>query len=380
MPKINKTSFSRVAYVFQGGGALGAYQLGVYKALSETGFEPDWVIGTSIGAINACIIAGNKPKDRIPKLEAFWHTISRSLLPGFKPRDNFSRQWYNLLSAQSALLFGQPGFFYPRVHSPFLEFNGSSDTISFYVTDPLKETLKKLVDFDYLNSGNVRFTLGAVEVQKGIAVFFDTKNQTIGPEHVLASCALPPGFPAVRIDDKYYWDGGVLSNTPIQAMIYDQVHENTLCFMANLFDSYGLNPKSLDDILKRRKDVTYSSQDRMHLKSLLEILRLRREIQFLYGKLSDEAKECPEVRKLHDIGNTTMMHFVRFLYTAPHSELSSKDYEFSELSINERIETGYQDGLEAIKESPWEEPIDEEIGVAIHEICRHPIVTTPWQE
>ncbi|MFI4938620.1 MAG: patatin-like phospholipase family protein [Candidatus Berkiellales bacterium] len=378
--KISKTAIDRVAYVFQGGGALGAYQVGIYQALAENEYYPDWVIGTSIGAINASIIAGNQPQDRLAKLHEFWDIISRQVLPGFVPNDDFARQWHNYVSAQSTVLLGQPGFFHPRVNSPYLELNGSADNISFYVTTPLRKTLEKLVDFDLLNSGKVRFTSGAVEVQKGQAVFFDTTKHKIGPEHIMASCALPPGFPAIRIHGEYFWDGGVLSNTPVQAIVHDHEHVNTLCFMANLFDSYGLNPKTLDDINKRHKDITYSSQDRMHLQSFKEILRLRREIDYLFKTMPENLKNNPELKRIHDMGClTTTMHFVRFLYTAPHTELSSKDFEFSKLSIEERMKAGYLDGLEAIKSCPWSIPVPEDVGVAIHEICSHPTVATPWE-
>jgi NTE family protein len=377
--KTSRKDIERIAYVFQGGGALGAYQLGIFKALDEHDYHPDWVIGTSIGAINACIIAGNEPQARVARLEEFWDTVSRSLLPGFSPEDEKARQWYNFVSAQSSLLFGQPGMFSPRFKNPLYEMNGSADNISFYVADPLRRTLEKLVDFDLINSGKIRFTLGAVEVQKGKAVYFDSNKQTIGPEHVLASCALPPAFAAVKIDGEYYWDGGVLSNTPVQAIIHDSHHVNTLCFMANLFDSFGLNPKTLDDVMKRYKDIMYSSQDRMHLQAFIEILRLRREIHFLYQKMPENLRKDPEVKKLYEnecIDN--VLHFVRFLYTAPNTELSSKDFEFSKLSIDERIQAGYQDGLIAVEKTPWLNPITADAGVGIHEICSHPTVSAPW--
>lgn len=376
--KLKKTSIERIAYVFQGGGALGAYQLGVFKALDENDYHPDWVIGTSIGAINAAIIAGNMPQQRLEKLLEFWMLVGRSIFPGFSMHDDKFRQWHNFLSAQSSLLFGQPGFFRPRFNNPLFEFNGSADTISFFVVDPLRKTLEKLIDFDVLNSGSVRFTLGAVEVKTGKPVFFDTTRQKIQVEHILASCALPPAFAAVKIDEDYYWDGGVLSNTPIQAIIHDSEHVNTLCFMANLFDSFGLNPKTLDDVIKRYKDIMYSSQDRMHLQEFLEILRLRREIHYIYQRLPENLKQDPEIKRLHDSEQSILMHFVRFLYTAPHSELSSKDFDFSRVSIEERITAGYQDGLSAIEKSPWLVPVPADIGVAIHEICSHPTVSAPW--
>lgn len=374
-----QNEFERIAYVFQGGGALGAYQLGIYQALHEHKYLPNWMIGTSIGAINAAIIAGNKPADRIPKLQEFWHLISTRVLPGFTPHDDQTRQWYNFISAHNSLIFGQPGMFSPRFNNPLFETNGSADTISFYVTKPLEKTLEKLVDFDLINRNKMRLTLGAVEVRQGRAIFFDSTKDTIGPEHVLASCALPPAFAAVKIKDDYYWDGGVLSNTPVQAIIHDPKHVKTLCFMANLFDSYGLNPKTLDDVMKRYKDILYSSQDRAHLHSYIEILRLKREIEFLYKKMPKELQADPEVKELYEREcNITAMHFVRFLYTAPYNELSSKDFEFSKLSVDERIKTGYQDGLTAVKQSPWLEPVPENIDIKIHEICSHDIVQNPW--
>lgn len=377
--KASKKSIERIAYVFQGGGALGAYQLGIFKALSENEYHPDWVIGTSIGSINGALIAGNKPENRIARLQEFWDLVSRVVIPGFTPHDDQTRQWFNYLSAQSSLLFGQPGMFSPRVKNPLLETNGSADTISYYVATPLRKTLESLVDWDILNSGKIRFSVGAVEVQKGKAVFFDTNKQTLTPDHILASCALPPAFAAVKIEHEYFWDGGVLSNTPVQAIINDSHHVNTLCFMANLFDSFGLNPKTLDDVMKRYKDIMYSSQDRMHLQAFLEILRLRREIHFLYQKMPEEIQKQPDVKKIYENECIdTMMHFVRFLYTAPHSELSSKDFEFSTLSIEERIAAGYKDGLTAIEKSPWLNPIAADIGVAIHEICSHATVSAPW--
>lgn len=366
----------RIAYVFQGGGALGAYQVGVYKALSQNHYQPDWVIGTSIGAINASIIAGNLPSERIQKLEKFWNMISRSVIPGFSPHDDCSRQWYNWVSAQTTLCIGQPALFTPRITNPFFERNGSPDTISFYVTDPLRRTLESLIDFDLLNSGKVRVTLGAVEVEQGKGVFFDTKTHRIGPEHILASCALPPGFPAVKIEDEYYWDGGVLSNTPVQALIHDNTHENTICFMANLFDSFGLVPQSLDDVYKRYKDILYSSRDRMQLQAFTENVHLRTELQYLYEKLPEEVKKDPKIKYIHDYNCSSIsMHFVRFLYTAPPTELSSKDFEFSTLSMHERMQVGYQDGLTAVETSPWKSAVVSDVGVAVHEICSHPTVT-----
>lgn len=367
----SNSSFERFAYVFQGGGALGAYQVGIFQALQEHGCEPNWVIGTSIGAINASIIAGNKPKDRISKLKEFWDNIATNLLPGFEPQDEITRRWYNYISAQMSMWFGQPGFFEPRQINPVFSINGTPDTISFYLTEPLRKTLERLVDFDLINNGKTRLTLGAVEVCTGKSVNFDNTQHKIGPEHVIASGALPPGFPAIKIGDEFYWDGGVVSNTPLNTLLHDSNCENTICFMANLFDSYGLSPSTLDDVIKRHKDINYSSQYRQLIQSYCEMYHMRSAIHYLHERISDELREDPKVKKLLSLGRCAMIHFVRFLYTANPAELSSKDYEFSKLSITERMACGYRDGMTAVEKSPWLEPISPEVGVAVHEIREH---------
>lgn len=364
------SEFENIAYVFQGGGALGAYQVGVFQALLENGYEPTWMIGTSIGAINAGIIAGNRPEDRLRKLKEFWDIIGILILPGFTPKDELSRRWYNYISALTSLIYGQSSFFYPRLDLLAL-FSGPTETESYYALDPLRQTLEKLIDFDILNSGNIRYTIGAVEITQGKSIYFDNHKQKINVEHILASCALPPGFPAIEVEGDFYWDGGVLSNSPTEVLINEPQRLNTLCFMANIFDSYGLLPKSMDDVLKRYKDITYSSRYRSQIQSLREKLKLENDINLLYNKLPDYLKNDPAIKKIHDSIRETIVtiHFVRFLYTAPSTELSSKGYEFSKLSIKERFETGYQDGLIAVKKSPWKSVIQEK--VAIHEICSH---------
>lgn len=362
-----KSSFEHIAYVFQGGGALGAYQVGVFQALLEHGYEPTWMIGTSIGAINSGIIAGNNPEDRLPKLKEFWNIVANLNLPRFTP-EGITRRGYNYISALSSLLYGQSGFFAPRFDLFLTLIAGTPGTLSCFTLDPLRQSLKKLINFDILNSGKIRYTLGAVEISQGKSVYFDSKKQTIGLEHILASCALPPGFPAVEVEGSYYWDGGILSNSPTEVLINEPQLVNTLCFMANLFDSYGLQPESMDDVLKRYKDIVYSSRYRSQIRSFKEKLKLQNDIRFLYSKLPDHLKKDPAIKKVHRaIGNTiATMHFVRFLYAAPPTELSSKDYEFSKLSIDERIKAGYQDGLMAVQQSPWKSITKER--VAIHEI------------
>ena len=191
--------------VLQGGGALGAYQAGAYAALSEGGIEPDWIAGVSIGAINAALIAGNRPELRVQRLGEFWHRISEiapHMLPaGFEAM----RPLMNPMSAASAFMFGVPGFFSPRSVPPFLAMDGNAEALSFYDTAPLRVTLEELADFDLINSGRVRLSLGSVNLRNGNSVYFDNRKQRIGPEHVMASGALPPGFPPVEVERQSAW-------------------------------------------------------------------------------------------------------------------------------------------------------------------------------
>jgi NTE family protein len=372
-----KNSSTRVAYIFQGGGALGAYQVGVFEALAHGGYEPDLIGGSSIGAINASIIVGNKPEDRVSKLREFWELISRdNILPPIITNklienDGF-RRYYNFMSAQMTAMMGQDGFFSPNVGNSWLAHGTTPDKVSFYSLDPLQTTLERLIDFDLINSGKIRMLLQAVEVSCGKPTFFDNTKIKIEPKHIMASGALPPGFPAIEIDGKYYWDGGVISNMPLEHLMDSPNVGNIICFSANLFDSYGLVPQNLDDILKRNKDITFSSRYRTTIRQLRNISKLRHAIRQLYKKIPDEMKNDPEVMEIKKMGRIRTTNFVRFLYTAHQSELSSKDYEFSKLSIEERTRQGYEHAQMALEKEPWLEPIPPEIGVAIHEFSSHP--------
>jgi NTE family protein len=364
----NQKHYERIVYALQGGGALGSYQVGVYQGLAENGYVPDWIIGTSIGAINASIIAGNEPQDRMIKLHEFWSRITCDYLPGYTPNTKSEHKAYNWLSAQMSIIFGVPGFFSPRVNNPLFELFSTPDRISFYTITPLRETLQELINFDLINTAKIRLTLGAVEVKRGVTTYFDNSKQKITVDHILASCALPPGLPAIKINNKYYWDGGVLSNAPTDVLLRETSNVNTLCFLAHMFDSYGLNPKNLDDVIKRHKDIIYSSHYRTHAEVYQEIHHLRYMINKLYRKLPEDLKANPFFKKIHqDNANTANIHFVRFLYMAPDYELSSKDYEFSKISMHERFNAGYKDAINAIKESPWINRLTDEVGIEIHE-------------
>ncbi len=349
---------------------MGAYQVGVLEALQEANYFPDWFVGTSIGAINSAIAAGNPVNERIPQMRRFWEKIAT---PSFfdklgLPDGIINRRIQHFLSSQSAVLFGQPGFFSPRWLSLLSAFE--MPMLSYYDTTPLKETLEECIDFDRLNvEKKIRLSVGAVEVSSGAIHYFDSEKHHIGPEHIMASGALPPGFPPVKIDGKLYWDGGLSSNTPLSYVMMDHRPQALLCFMVHLFDSFGLDPLSMDDVEKRRKDIEYSSRFEKLLEMHHEIHSLRYKIHRL-AKNVPKSKEDPEFLEkcLHDGWNKTVT-LVRFLYAGDDDDLSSKDYEFSKQSICEHIEQGYADGKKGTEQSPWLKPVPPDIGIALHDMA-----------
>lgn len=364
--------YQTIACCFQGGGALGAYQVGIMHALDEAGYDPHWYAGTSIGAINAAIAAGNPPGIRIEKMRQFWESIAtRSLLDDL-PNDGGSRQIEHFLSAQMTLFFGQPNFFTPRFPPLFFGFCDTPDTLSFYDTKQLKTSLERFVDFDRINSKHVRISVGAVEISSGQIVYFDSKNKKIGPEHIMASGALPPGFPAVEIDGKYYWDGGISSNSPAAYVLsLEQCPRDLLCFSIHLFDSYGLSPVTLDEVMHRNKDIEYSSRFINTIEMYKEIHALKNSINILSQYVPEQEKANPELKLCIARGHESNIALVRFLYEHDETEFSSKDFEFSKKSITERIGNGYRDGQRAIKKSPWLQPVPQTTGIALYDMALH---------
>nr|HAT8713101.1 patatin-like phospholipase family protein [Legionella jordanis] len=366
--------WNRVAFLFQGGGALGAFQVGVYEALHEAGYQLDWVSGISIGAIHAAIVAGNKPEHRVDKLKEFWQIIASPAYFSWWDQylENMGlRRLYNQMHAQTTLLFGQPGFFKPRLVNPHFLSQSTPDEISFYDTAILRETLEHLIDFNILNNGKTRLTLPAVRVDNGEQVLFDSKNQIIYPEHIMASGALPPGFPAVRIDGVLYWDGGLVNNTPIEVILNDLPRVSTLCFMIQLFDPEGKEPATLDEVLLKQKDLTYASNYKRAIKSFCEAHDLRHAITELYDLLPEAMKKEPKVQEIRAMGCRTVMVMVRFHRHAIESDLSSKDYAFSSLAISEGIRMGYQQASEALKDSVWLQPVDSHVGAVLYDMAPH---------
>jgi NTE family protein len=333
---------ARKALVLQGGGALGAYQAGVYAALSETDLQPHWMAGVSIGAINAALIAGNAPEKRVDRLREFWHLVSSGpsqRLPSWLGDRATQNQW----SAGMAMLAGIPGFFEPR-YSPALLMGAAAPLLSYYDTTPLRLTLERLVDFDRINACEARFSVGAVDVRTGNSVYFDNTRQRIGPEHIMASGALPPGFAPVSIDGDDYWDGGIVSNTPLQYVL--DIHprsEPLVVLQVDLFNARGEMPRTLSGVMERQKDITYSSRTRMNTDALAANLNLQQAIADLISKLPAHLRNDPSVLAVQAELTHHPIDIFHLIYRDKPYEVESKDYEFSRAAVEEHWEAGARD-------------------------------------
>ncbi|MDP9908296.1 NTE family protein [Variovorax boronicumulans] len=333
---------ARKALVLQGGGALGAYQAGVYAALSETDLQPDWIAGVSIGAINAALIAGNAPAQRVDRLREFWHLVSSGpaqRLPSWLGDRATQNQW----SATMASLVGIPGFFEPR-YSPALLLGGAAPLLSYYDTSPLKATLERLIDFDRINACEARFSVGAVNVRTGNSVYFDNTRQRIGPEHIMASGALPPGFAPVHIDGDDYWDGGIVSNTPLQYVLDTHPRSEALVVLqVDLFNARGEMPTTLSGVMERQKDITYSSRTRLNTDALAANMNLQQAIADLIAKLPPGLRNDPSVVEVQAQLTHEPIDIFHLIYRDKTYELESKDYEFSRAAVEEHWESGVRD-------------------------------------
>jgi NTE family protein len=360
----------RVALVLQGGGALGAYQGGVYQALNEAGIEPDWVSGVSIGAINSAIIAGNPPEKRVERLKTFWQRITDRKIALQTPDGDIFREMRNTFSAYTTMMMGQPGFFAPRSTSPMFSFPGAKDAVSYYDTSPLRDTLCELVDFDRLNSGAMRFSVGAVNVRSGNFVYFDSKNSTIAAEHVMASGALPPAFPAVQIGTDYFWDGGIVSNTPLQHLLDQEDNKNTLVFQVDLFSSRGALPRSIADVASRQKDIQYSSRTRMTTDVYKRLLGWKKRTYELLQRVPD-ANLSNEDRKLRDdLAKLPEITILQMIYQQKRYEGDAEDYEFSGTSMREHWKSGYEDTKRTLNNRSFLEMPPEGTGIVTHDVHR----------
>ena len=353
--------FDRVALLLQGGGALGAYQAGVYEALAETGLHPDWVVGISIGAINAAIIAGNAPERRVDKLRGFWEEISAPAM-GFHAdfvslfERGEARALANQVNAAMVACAGTPGFFRPRIPNPWFHPPGTIDATSYFDTQPLKATLERFVDFDRMNADNndTRLSLGAVNVRSGNLVYFDTATQVIAPEHVMASGALPPGLPAIEIDGEHYWDGGLVSNTPLQWLVTNtrvtgQRLPDALVFQVDLWSARGDFPRGMAEVTTRQKEIQYSSRTRAITDFIKRLHKVECSVAGLLKQLPEEFKQSEEARFLASIAQSHAYNLVHLIYRPRGYEGDSKDYEFSRLSMAEHWRSGYDDAMRTLR-------------------------------
>ena len=362
--QFRKDKNGQVVLVLQGGGALGAYQVGVYQALHEAGVEPDWIIGTSIGAINAALIAGNRLQDRLSKLEEFWRRVKSPQAALIPYLPGISEAW----SCWSTLVSGIAGFFKPNPWAFWsMHFPWGVDHAAFYSTASLRETLAELVDFSIINKGLPRLTVGAANVQTSMMRYFDSRQSEISAEQIMASGALPPAFPAVCIDGEYYWDGGILSNTPTEVIFEDYPRRNSLIFAVHLWNPVGPVPRSLWEVFHRQKDIQYSSRIATHISRQQQTHRLRHVISQLVRQMPSDLRNSDVVTDLAGNGCVTQMHVVRLLAPRIGNENHTKDIDFSSAGIGTRRDAGYMAAMDALKQAPWQGNFDPIEGVILHE-------------
>ena len=340
--------------VLQGGGALGAYQAGAYEGLAAAGQEPDWVAGISIGAVNAALIAGNKPENRVKRLRSFWEKVSSGLqgssfLPG-----NHGRTLFHETSSWLTTLFGTPGFFTPRFPPPIFAMSATAAALSYYDTAPLRATLTELIDFDLLNHDGMRVSVGAVNVESGNFRYFDTLKDKLNPDHIMASGALPPGFPPVVIDGQSYWDGGLVSNTPLQYVIDEAQHERNLCiFQVDLFPARGAVPKTILEAAEREKEIRYSSRTRFNTTTARNFQRLSKAARRLVTKLPESLRDDPDARILLENSCDAAVTVMHLINRPTEYDSQSKDYEFSRLSVEEHWDAGRKDVEDSLAHPDW---------------------------
>ena len=342
------TPFGSIALLLQGGGALGAYQAGVYERLLQANVEPTWVAGISIGAINSAIIAGNPREHRVQRLRDFWEQVSssdqlsESNLWNRLMMSDAARAWVNQLQAGAVMTSGVAGFFEPRVLAPYLPW-ATGGPPSFYDTTPLRATLEKLVDFDLINRRQMRLSVGAVNVRTGNFAYFDNETDTIRPEHIMASGALPPGFDAVEVDGEFYWDGGLVSNTPLDWVLSARSGLDTLVWQIDLWQATGELPRDLAGVAVRMKEVQFSSRTRAATDNFRKLEKLRTAYNELMALMPASLAATPQARLLAEASDPAVYNIVQLVYRSATYEGQSKDYEFSRRTMVEHWQAGYDD-------------------------------------
>jgi NTE family protein len=386
-------SYDEIGLVLQGGGALGSYQAGVYEGLAEVGVEPTWISGISIGALNTAIIAGNAPEDRVEALRGFWNTICQpadllghvgALVPAAFGFPNVGRKWSSMWAAARALTEGQKGFFAPRFSVPFAGVaKKQPDQVSFYDTTALRATLVKYANFDRINDGDVRVSVGAVNVRTGNLVYFDNTQTRLEPEHFMASGALPPGFPAVEIDGEYYWDGGLVSNTPLTEIVRECQHKDMLVFQVDLWSARGTLPGDLPDVAERAKDIQYSSRTRAVTAFVSQSQKHARLIKELLEHIPENVRRThPLVRQAQRVADGGAVNVVHLIYKNKFFEGHYKDYEFSNDTMGEHWASGLEDIRRSFGNPDWFEVPSHDLGFVTHDVHRHeagpaPVSDTP---
>ncbi len=367
--RIDLSPYPLVALVLQGGGALGAYQAGAYEALAEENIHPNWIAGISIGAINAAIIAGNAPKERVDKLRGFWKRITTPIDLPTGAVSGSLHPLFNMTSALSTMLLGQPGFFTPRLLSPWMQQAGAPGAVSYYDTAALGASLEEFVDFDRIGAGETRLSVGAVNVRTGNFAYFDSAKEPIRPAHIMASGALPPGFPGIEIDGEIYWDGGLVTNSPLEYVLTKGPRISTLVFQIDLFSARGDLPQQMPGVLDRQKDITYSSRTRANTDSFKRERQARADINYLLEKLPAKLAKNPHVGEIAERAKDDgLYNIIHLIYRRQSYEFSSKDYEFSRGSEREHWQAGRQDTRRTLEYPEWFRPPPRERGVCVHDV------------
>ena len=362
----------KVGLVLQGGGALGSYQAGAYEALASSEYLPDWVAGISIGAINAAIIAGNAPEKRVSQLRRFWEDITAPTAWWPAGLSGTLATWQRMAGGMTATMFGQPGFFAPRALREWFSQNAPT---SYYSTAALKETLERLVDFDRINKAkDMRISVGAVNVRTGRFAYFDSAEITIRPEHIMASGSLPPGFPPIEIDGEYYWDGGLVSNTPLQYVLDFSPRRSRLTFQVDVFHARGQLPTNLEEVSEREKDIRYSSRTRITTENFRQKHEMRHAINELMEVLPSNVRSTEQAKRLYEFGCVTEMDIVQLIYRPHEPQAAYKDYEFSRVTMNDRWKQGLSDGRTTLAAAPWLAPIPKDAGVRVFDVMHDILV------
>ncbi|MES2019259.1 MAG: patatin-like phospholipase family protein [Pseudomonadota bacterium] len=374
MNKLNPDKL-RIVLVLQGGGALGAYQAGVYQALHEHDLVPDWIVGTSIGAINAALIAGNEEANRMERIKAFWDRVSHPDTVDLNLVSDQLRRSSIWFSTLDTVMRGARGFFSPRLFSGFaLGMQVPPEQASYYDTSELAATLYELVDFDYLNApGGVRLTVNAVNVRTGELAHFDSLTGALSAEHVRASGSLPPAFPPVRIGSELYWDGGLYSNTPLESVLAELPSGDTLCFMVDLWSAVGPEPATMDEVSTRQKDVTFASRSQRHIDDYIQTHTMQSKLRQLYARLPAGSRTGQDEADLAALGCDATLHIVRLPYAGRDWHMAAKDVNFSKGSIDWRWDQGYRDALRALNHAGWLQHVAADTAVVVHELPPAPM-------